>query len=68
MPRNLISLDDFNNRTLGITPPKSPKRNGIACPKCGEELYDSDTMILTSYPAKKNIHCEACSYKGYRYA
>jgi hypothetical protein len=46
-----------------------PKKNGIACPTCGEELYDSNPMItLTSFPAKKNIHCEKCKYSGYRIA
>lgn len=49
--------------------PDKPKKNGIACPTCGEELYDSNPMItLTSFPAKKNIHCEKCKYSGYRIA
>ena len=43
--------------------------NGIACPKCGTELYDSNPMItLTSIPPKKNIHCNKCDYVGYRVA
>ena len=46
-----------------------PQKNGIACPECGEELYDSDPMVtLTSFPAKKNVHCENCNYSGYRIA
>jgi len=45
------------------------EKNGIACPDCGEELYDSDPMLtLTSFPAKKNIHCDNCHYLGYRIA
>lgn len=47
----------------------SPRLNGIACPKCGAELYDSNPMmILTSMPAQKNVHCSKCDYKGYRIA
>lgn len=41
--------------------------NNLACPKCGEELLDSDQSIsLTSWPAKKSIHCLKCDFKGYR--
>jgi DNA-directed RNA polymerase subunit RPC12/RpoP len=46
-----------------------PKSNGIACPKCGNELMDTNPMMtLTSYPAQKNIHCPKCGYTGYRIA
>lgn len=43
-----------------------PRPNGIACPKCGEELMDSDMLVLTSQPPMKNVHCPACGYRGYR--
>jgi len=46
----------------------APHGNGIACPECGEELMDSDGMILTVIPPKKNVHCPACGYRGYRIA
>jgi hypothetical protein len=42
-----------------------PRLNGLSCPNCSKELYDSDSSILTSYPPQKNIHCD-CGYKGYR--
>lgn len=46
-----------------------PKLNGIACPDCDNELYDSNpNMTLMSNPPKKSIHCEKCGYKGYRIA
>ena len=46
-----------------------PILNGIACPKCSEELYDTNPMItLTSMPAQKNVHCSKCDYVGYRIA
>lgn len=47
----------------------NPVKNGIACPNCGNELLDSNPMIiLTSNPAQKNIHCDKCDYVGYRIA
>jgi DNA-directed RNA polymerase subunit RPC12/RpoP len=46
-----------------------PHVNGIACPKCGKELWDTNpNMILTSSPPQKDIHCLACGYSGYRLA
>ena len=47
----------------------NPCLNGIECPVCGAELWDSDPLItLTSNPPQKNIHCEYCDYEGYRIA
>ena len=43
-----------------------PKNNGIACPKCGAELQDTDAGILLSYPAQKRVKCSKCDYVGYR--
>ena len=46
-----------------------PHANGIACPVCGKELWDSDpTVMLTSDPPQMNVHCPACGYVGYRLA
>ena len=46
-----------------------PHPNGIACPQCGKELWDTHPMcILTSNPPQKNVHCPACQYRGYRVA
>lgn len=48
---------------------QKPHPNGIACPNCGKELWDSNPAItLTSYPAKKNVHCPSCGHSGYRIA
>jgi len=44
-----------------------PSPNGIACPRCGRELFDSHPhVVLTSNPPQKSIHCGGCSYRGYR--
>jgi DNA-directed RNA polymerase subunit RPC12/RpoP len=69
--KKLKNLDDHNVQQSIHWQLNSnqPQLNGIACPNCGEELYDSNPMItLTSYPAKKNIHCIKCDYSGYRIA
>lgn len=67
--RTLVSLKEFNERKRR-TPAMGayPRRNGIACPECRAELMDSDSMVLVSFPAQRNVHCSSCSYKGCRLA
>ena len=71
MDKKLKSLSEHNGiqwSTQSQIFDNKPKKNGIACPKCGEELWDSNPMVtLTSHPAQKNIHCD-CGYSGYRLA
>jgi DNA-directed RNA polymerase subunit RPC12/RpoP len=38
------------------------EKNGYACPKCSNELYDTSDLIINS---QKQIHCE-CGYVGHR--
>ena len=46
-----------------------PRPNGIECPKCKTELWDSNPdFTLTSNPPRKTIHCPACGYGGSRIA
>jgi DNA-directed RNA polymerase subunit RPC12/RpoP len=46
-----------------------PHPNGIECPDCGKELWDSDPCaVLTSSPPQKDVHCPQCAYRGYRLA
>lgn len=71
MTKKLITLEENNNRSFSTNISwGTPQLNGIACPKCGCELYDTNPNItLTSNPPQKNTHCsnEKCDYKGYRY-
>ena len=54
---------------INLTLDKLEKLSKTDCPECGEELMDSNpNMTLTSYPAKKSIHCSKCTYQGYRIA
>lgn len=67
MSKKLKNLDEHNAQWAMNN--NSPRLNGIACPKCGSELYDSNPMeTLASMPAKKNVHCGKCDYVGYRVA
>lgn len=45
----------------------SPRLNGIGCPECGAELYDTNPwMLVVGEPMQVNVHCEACGFIGYR--
>lgn len=74
MARKLKSLQEHN--TMSTTFHKGllqqgPILNGIACPKCGEELLDTQPSVtLTSIPPQKNVGCsnKNCDYNGYRIA
>lgn len=62
----MISLAQYNlaHSANGIG---APCRNGIACPRCSAELWDSSPMLsLTSFPSQKNVHCDACGFRGFR--
>lgn len=67
------TLEEFNNdRRKEIEAAKrmlEPHPNGIACPECGEELWDSDPrFVLASSPPKLCVNCKKCDYIGYRLA
>lgn len=67
----MMNLDEYNRERHEYYYPtqEAANRNGIACPKCGEELCDSQpSIILASYPPKKNVHCSKCGFVGYRLA
>lgn len=65
------TLDQHNRDQLKISyelDSTTPKHNGIECPECGKELYDTNPQtVLASLPPKKAIHCK-CGFKGYRIA
>ena len=66
MPKKLKDFQKEQEERLWKYREVYPKPNGIACPECGAELYDSDSVILTSYPPKRNINCSECEYTGTR--
>jgi len=66
--RVLRSLNEADNEARKrYTWDWGPRRNGIACPKCGAELMDtSPGQVLTSLPPCTAIHCPECKYTGSR--
>jgi len=58
-----------HNRQYQIGATKITPRNGIACPKCGEELIDTNpNEMLLSFPAQMRVACPACGWTGTRCA
>jgi len=65
----MISLEEHDSQRIKAehSMNKDPHPNGIECPVCKKELWDSSpTVMLYSYPSQKHIHCPECGYKGYR--
>lgn len=62
----LRTLDQHNERLAeAFRLSGLPKKNGIACPSCGKELFDtSPAIVVPSSPPRKHIHCETCDFKG----
>lgn len=71
--RKLKSLKEHNSNRLKqiwqISGTKlEPVPNGIECPDCGKELFDSNPgQLLLSNPPQHEIHCKYCKYTGTRY-
>jgi DNA-directed RNA polymerase subunit RPC12/RpoP len=65
MTKKLISLEEHNRIATQIN---ETGGNGIACPNCDSELFDSpNNIVLTSWPAQYLTICKNCNYKGTRY-
>lgn len=67
--RPLISLEEHNkSMILRHEDLVKPKPNGIACPVCGEEMFDDASgIVLASNPAQTRIYCDSCQFEGLRY-
>lgn len=65
-PTILNSLAEHNQKV--VLKNSVQKANGIACPKCGKELFDTNSnMVLTTHPLQYAINCHNCDYIGHRY-
>lgn len=65
--KTLVTLEDHDSHKrdlLNFT--DYPVKNGIACPKCGQEMEDVDGTVLMCWPAKTKVHCPACDHKTLR--
>jgi len=65
----LKSLKDHNDgRRLFDAYGGNSFKSGIACPKCGSELYyNNPDMVLTSNPPKRSVECNNCKHTDYVY-
>ena len=65
----LKSLKDHNDgRRLFDAYGGNSFKSGIACPKCGSELYyNNPDMVLTSNPPKRSVVCKNCKHTDYVY-
>ena len=62
---NVQRLKDWNHFREDIS---KPHPNGLLCPKCKYELWDSTPgKILLSNPPQKNVHCPMCGFHGFRF-
>ena len=67
--KNLKSLAQANQERMAVyAEPQYPRPNGIACPQCGNEMGDSDNLLLMSNPPQQRIEClnKDCNFITYR--
>lgn len=67
--KKLKTLDEHNLQ-VKIVGQNLPQPNGIECPNCGSELFDSNpNMTLMSFPPQKRVIClkDSCDYSGFRF-
>jgi ribosomal protein S27E len=68
--KKLVSLEDYNNiRTKMFNTVFTSDITGVACPKCGEELLDTEPhFTFAGSPPQKSVHCSSCNWDGYKVA
>lgn len=48
---------------------RAPVRNGLACPTCGVELFDTKPLFTFregAGPQQLQVHCDQCGFTGAR--
>lgn len=62
----LPSLYDYNYRKeVDHAEQRKNIRSGVACPKCGEELYELQAgMVYATCPPRKPVRCLKCNFEG----
>lgn len=62
--KKLITLDEHNKKALPVI--ATNNKNGIKCPDCGNEMSDTNTVLLSN-PPQTIIKCDNCGLKSNRY-
>ena len=67
--QSLKTIEQHNSDALRVwnAANSGERPNGIACPKCGAELFDDTTRVLTSLPPQTPIFCKKCDYSSSRF-
>lgn len=42
------------------------RKNGLECPECSSELFDSEGGVIHLDPPRKRTRCRKCTYRGWR--
>ena len=59
--KQLESLESYNKRKQALHSQILEVGNGIACPKCGNEMRDNNAMVVkTSNPPVTGVYCPEC--------
>jgi hypothetical protein len=61
--KQLVPLDEAKPSFTVSQIKKRP--NGFSCPKCGKEMFDDLTLVLTSNPPQVHVFCE-CGHSDSR--
>jgi transcription elongation factor Elf1 len=66
--KKLVSLKEYNEKKRADFKCKEQYMlNGIACPNCGKEMWESTGKIqLQSLPPQKPVFCKACGLRDTR--
>jgi len=65
MGKTLKTLEEHERRFWDNYQPYNPVgKCGIACPKCGEELWADYGVCLASDPPQTPIFCKECDWRG----
>ena len=68
MQNNLKTLDEHNRIVGELRKIQETGHTGIACPNCGNELFDSSPgIVLLSNPPQYRVFCRVCNWMGSRY-
>ena len=65
MARPLKTLVEHNEERMKVYQDAAVP-NGIECPRCKSEMFDTDGRNVGSGPPQTRIHCKKCGYQGTR--
>lgn len=58
----LMPIDDYRKQKRDAWEYEKERHTGIACPKCGNEMFHNNRVVAT-YPPCMDITCRSCGHK-----